>query len=88
MVSAKALAKQLSVLEIPDGPCIIIYRSGDRIIDDAVQVSILEALSSLGDGQGWLVTLAPGEDLAVLGDEELDRMGLQRKESGLTEESD
>lgn len=88
MVSAKALAKQLSVLEIPDGPHIIVYRSGDRIIDDQVWMSICEALSAVGNTAGWLVTLLPGDDLTVLSDEELDCMGLQRKRVASTEESD
>ena len=86
MVSAKTLAKQLSVLEIPDGPCIIVYHPAGPFIDETVQRGVCDALTALGK-TGWLVTTHPGDSLITLSDEELDRMGLQWK-VGLVEKGD
>ena len=80
MITAKALAKQLSVLEIPDGPCVILWRTEDPDISYALRESVCEALSAAAPhNKGYVVILPPGDDLVILGDEELDRMGLQRK---------
>jgi len=76
MITAKALVKQLSVLEIPDGCRIVVWRTDNQ--DYELQCSIAEALGSTGT-KGTLITIGLDDDLAALTDEDLDRMGLQRK---------
>lgn len=79
MVSAKALAKQLSVLEIPDGPYVLLWRTTASLAAQDHLESICEALRAIGKSNGVLAWISPGEDLALLSDEDLARMGLQRK---------
>ena len=75
MITAKALVKQLSVLEIPDGrPGVIVWRT-----DAPGDLYPLTDALGLAGVEGLLITISPDDELTTLSDEDLDRMGLQRK---------
>ena len=76
MITAKALVKQLSVLEIPDGTQVIVWRTTFPGMEH--QYRLAEALGIFGV-KGVLITIGPDDELTAFSDEDLDRMGLQRK---------
>lgn len=83
MTTARALVKQLSVLEIPDSPCIIVWRVADPSrISRALGEDVANEFVPLLHDKSLVVFIHAADDIALLTDEDLERIGLQRKNRG------
>lgn len=67
-------------LSLEDKSIIVLRGAPDLATGYEMLMSISRALRKAGFKNCCLVQLGPGEDLTVLDDEGLDRMGLKRKE--------